>query len=156
MGLWVVFAMNAQHLIASNNTHYYKYWVFNLKFTLAILWSHMSDYSSQGIQWWEEKPLKKFLNIWLIIYQLHLVTQKTMEDCDMMFFLCGVLQVYLEFWNSSCPFEEYVPDFMKPSRYVQDECAHDKWSQTHQKLPISTQHKHGLVLKSLNKVDLRN
>ena len=49
---------------------------------------------------------------------------KTMEDCDMLSFLCGVLQVYLEYWNSSCPFEEYVPDFMKPSRCVQDECAH--------------------------------
>ena len=49
---------------------------------------------------------------------------KTMEDCDMLSFLRGVLQVYLEFWNSSNPFEEYVPDFMKPSRCVQDECAH--------------------------------
>ena len=26
---------------------------------------------------------------------------KTMEDCDMFSFLRGVLQVYLEFWNSS-------------------------------------------------------
>ena len=49
---------------------------------------------------------------------------KTMEDCDMLSFLRGVLQVYLEYWNSSSPFEEYVPDFMKPSRCVQDECAH--------------------------------
>ena len=49
---------------------------------------------------------------------------KTMEDCDMLSFLCGVLQVYLEFWNSSHPFNEYVPDFTKPSRCVQDECAH--------------------------------
>ena len=49
---------------------------------------------------------------------------KTMEDCDMLSFLLGVLQVYLEFWNSSHPFEEYVPDFTKPSRCVQDECAH--------------------------------
>ena len=40
---------------------------------------------------------------------------KTMEDCDMMSFLHGVLQTYLEFWNSCGPFEEYVPDFMKPS-----------------------------------------
>ena len=47
---------------------------------------------------------------------------KTMEDCDMSF-LRGVLQVYLEFWNSSNPFEEYMPDFNKPSRCVQDECA---------------------------------
>ena len=31
---------------------------------------------------------------------------KTMEDCDMLSFLHGVLQVYLEFWNSSGPFEE--------------------------------------------------
>ena len=49
---------------------------------------------------------------------------KTMEDCDMLSFLHGVLQVYLEFWNSSNPFEEYVPDFTKPSRCVQDKCAH--------------------------------
>ena len=49
---------------------------------------------------------------------------KTMEDCDMLSFLCGVFLVYLEFWNSSNPFEEYVPDFTKPSRYVQDKCAH--------------------------------
>ena len=48
---------------------------------------------------------------------------KTMEDCDMLLFLCGVLEVYLEYWNSSCSFEEYIPDFMKPSRCVQDECA---------------------------------
>ena len=49
---------------------------------------------------------------------------KTMEDCDMLSFLCGVLQVYLEYWNSSYPFEEYILDFMKPSRCVQDKCAH--------------------------------
>ena len=49
---------------------------------------------------------------------------KTMKDCDMLSFLHGVLQVYLEFWNSSNPFEEYMPDFMKPSRCVQDKCAH--------------------------------
>ena len=49
---------------------------------------------------------------------------KTMEDCDMFSFLCGVLQVYLEFWNSSGPYEEYRPDFSKPSRCVKDECAH--------------------------------
>ena len=49
---------------------------------------------------------------------------KTMEDCDMLSFLHGVLQVYLEFWNSSHPFKEYVLNFTKPSRYVQDECAH--------------------------------
>ena len=48
---------------------------------------------------------------------------KTMEDCDMSF-LHSILQVYLEFWNSSNPFEVYVPHFIKPSRCVQDECAH--------------------------------
>ena len=31
---------------------------------------------------------------------------KTMEDCKMLSFLRGVLQIYLEFWNSSDPFEE--------------------------------------------------
>ena len=41
---------------------------------------------------------------------------KTMEDCDMLSFLHRVLQVYLEFWNSSGPFKEYVLDFMKSSR----------------------------------------
>ena len=49
---------------------------------------------------------------------------KIMEDCDMLSFLRRVLQVYLEFWNSSHPFKEYVPDFTKPSRCVQDKCAH--------------------------------
>lgn len=49
---------------------------------------------------------------------------KTMEDCDMFSFLRGVLQVYLEFWNSSGPYQEYIPDFSRPSRCVQDECAH--------------------------------
>ena len=49
---------------------------------------------------------------------------KTMEDCDMLSFLRGVLQVYLELWNSSNPFEEFVSDFTKPSRCVQDEFAH--------------------------------
>ena len=33
---------------------------------------------------------------------------KSMEDCDMLSFLYGVLQVYLEFWNSSGPFKEYI------------------------------------------------
>ena len=47
---------------------------------------------------------------------------KTMEDCEMLSFLCGVLQIYLEFWNSSDPFEEYVPDFTKPSLSIQEEC----------------------------------
>ena len=49
---------------------------------------------------------------------------KTMEDCAMLSFLRGVLQVYLEYWNSSCSFKEYIPDFVKPSTCVQDECAH--------------------------------
>ena len=49
---------------------------------------------------------------------------KTMEDRDMLSFLCEVLQVYLEYWNSTFPFEKYIPDFMKPSRCVQDKCAH--------------------------------
>ena len=49
---------------------------------------------------------------------------KSMDDCDMLSFLRGVLQVYLEFWNSSGPHDEYVPDFTKPSRCLQDECAH--------------------------------
>ena len=49
---------------------------------------------------------------------------KTMEDCDILSFLCGVLQVYLAFWNSSNPFEEYMTDFTKPSRCVQDKCAY--------------------------------
>ena len=49
---------------------------------------------------------------------------KMMEDCDMLSFLHGLLQVYLEFWNSSNPFEEYMPDFPKPLRCVQDDCAH--------------------------------
>ena len=47
---------------------------------------------------------------------------KTMEDCEMLSFLHGVLQIYLEFLNSSDPFEEYVPEFTKPSISIQQEC----------------------------------
>ena len=49
---------------------------------------------------------------------------RTMEDCDMFSFLHGVLQVYLEYCNSSSPFEEYKLDFSKPSQCVQDKWAH--------------------------------
>ena len=45
---------------------------------------------------------------------------KNIEDCDMLSFLCAV---YLEFWNSSDPCEEYIPDFTNASSFVQDECA---------------------------------
>ena len=47
---------------------------------------------------------------------------KTMDDCEMASFLRRVLQIYLEFWNSSDPFEEYIPDFTKPSLSIQQEC----------------------------------
>ena len=50
--------------------------------------------------------------------------QKCIEDTDWLSFLCSVIQVFLEFWNSSDPFEEYISDFTKTSRCVQDECAH--------------------------------
>lgn len=60
---------------------------------------------------------------------LHLPTTfhhplRTMGDCEMLSFVCGVLQIYLEFWNSSHPFEEYLPDFTKPSVSLQQECEH--------------------------------
>ena len=85
----------------------------------------MSIYSFQGIKLWEEEAWKKFF----ISFDDHLPATfshplKTMEDCDMLSFLHGVLQVYLEFWNSSNTFEEYVPHFIKPLRCVQDEYAH--------------------------------
>ena len=35
---------------------------------------------------------------------------KTMEDCEMLSFLRGILQIYLEFWNSTDPFAEFIPD----------------------------------------------
>ena len=50
--------------------------------------------------------------------------EKSMEDCDILSFLCGVLQVYLEFCNSTDPFAEYIPDFTKSSYSVQQECEH--------------------------------
>ena len=50
--------------------------------------------------------------------------EKTMEDCDMVSFLHGVLQVYLEFWNSTDPFVEYIPNFTKSSHSIQQECEH--------------------------------
>ena len=46
---------------------------------------------------------------------------KTIEDCEILSFLCGVLQIYLEFWNSSDPFEEYIRYFTKPSLSIQQE-----------------------------------
>ena len=46
---------------------------------------------------------------------------KTIKDCEMLSFLRGVLQIYLEFWNSSDPFQEYIPDFTKPSMSIQQE-----------------------------------
>ena len=42
----------------------------------------------------------------------------------MLSFLCGVLQIYLEFWNSTGPFAEYIPNFSKPSDTVQQECEY--------------------------------
>ena len=47
---------------------------------------------------------------------------KTMEDCEMLSFLRGVLQIYLEFWNSTDPFAEFIPDFTQPSDSVLQEC----------------------------------
>ena len=48
---------------------------------------------------------------------------KTMDDGDMLSFLHGILQVYLEFWNGTGPFKEYIPDFTRASRCLKDECA---------------------------------
>ena len=50
--------------------------------------------------------------------------QKSMEDCDMLSFLHGILQVYLEFWNSTDPFAEYIPDFSKSSYSSQRKCEY--------------------------------
>ena len=47
---------------------------------------------------------------------------KTMEDCEMLSFLRGALQIYLEFWNSTDPFAEYITDFTEPSHSVVQEC----------------------------------
>ena len=44
-----------------------------------------------------------------------------MDDTELLSFLHGVLPVYLEFWNSSDLFAEYIPDFTKPSHSVQQE-----------------------------------
>ena len=58
----------------------------------------MSAYSSQGIQQWEGEDLKKileYLTDYLPVTSNH--PDKTMEDCDVLSFLHGVLQVYLEF-----------------------------------------------------------
>ena len=35
---------------------------------------------------------------------------KAMDHQEMYSFLCGVLQIYLEFWNSTEPPVEYIPD----------------------------------------------
>ena len=81
----------------------------------------MSAYFSQGIRGGIEKVLQYLEDCLPATFNHPL---KTMEDCDMFSFLCEVLQVYLEFWNSSGPYQEYRPDFSRPSRCVQDECAH--------------------------------
>ena len=49
---------------------------------------------------------------------------KTIEDCEKLLLLCGILQIYLEFWNSTDPFAEYIQDFSKPSDSVQQECEY--------------------------------
>ena len=82
----------------------------------------MSIYFSLGIQ-----PLvvfQKFSNILQLICQLNLTILKKLEDCDILSFLCSVLQVHLEFWNSTDPFTEYGPDFTKSSDLIQQECEH--------------------------------
>ena len=48
---------------------------------------------------------------------------KMMDDGDMLSFLPGVLQVYLEFWNGTDPFQEYIPDFTRASECLQDKCV---------------------------------
>ena len=48
---------------------------------------------------------------------------KSIDDSDMLSFLRGALQVYLEFWNATNPVQEYVPDFTKASSCLLDECA---------------------------------
>ena len=106
------------------HTQYFKKIVNLITHTFST-WNLMSAYYYQGIQQWKGEELKKSLNIWLIIYHLHSTTLtkpwKTVTCCH---FCVVFLQVYFEFWNSSGPFEEYIPDFMKSSRCVQDECAH--------------------------------
>ena len=74
----------------------------------------------------EGAALKKFSNIWQLICQLCLTTlTKTWKIVACFHFCVGFSKlVYLEFWNSSDPFEEYIPDFTKTSRCVQDKCAH--------------------------------
>ena len=49
---------------------------------------------------------------------------KTFEDCEMLSFLCGTLQIYLEFGNSTDPFAEYIPVFTKSSDSLQQECEY--------------------------------
>ena len=41
---------------------------------------------------------------------------------EMLSFLHGIPQVYLEIWNSRDLFEGYVPDLTKPSDSVQHKC----------------------------------
>ena len=81
----------------------------------------MSACFCQGIQQWEGEALKKvikYLTTHLLATFDH--SCKNMEDCDML----SVFQIFLELWNGSGSFEEYVPDFMKISQCLQDQCAH--------------------------------
>ena len=65
-----------------------------------------------------------YLSCYLLSRSTYHHSLKSMEDKELLSFLNSVLQIYLEFWNSSDPFTEYVPDFTKPSNSVQQECEH--------------------------------
>ena len=49
---------------------------------------------------------------------------KSVNDMELLSFLHGTLQIYLEFWHSSDPFAEYNPYVTKPSDSVQQEAKY--------------------------------
>ena len=75
---------------------------------------------------YKEEVLKKFSIIWMIIYQLCSTTlPKPWMIVTCCHFCVGFSKCIQDIGTLvSCPFEEYVPDFTKPLRCVQDKCAH--------------------------------
>ena len=48
------------------------------------------------------------------------IQQRQFEEYDIISFLRGVLQIYLEFWNGTHPFEEYYPNLPGAASFLEE------------------------------------
>ena len=98
----------------------YKYSKSNISYIST--WNLISDCFTQGIQ-----QLELFNRSWIfvILFAKHISTFSEISGRHrfaVIPMLCN--SSIFGVWNSSNTFEEYIPNFMKTSRCVQDECAH--------------------------------